>query len=429
MTSMDLVVKNGRLYAGGRFQDQDLWIREGKIIRMGGSFHVEEVIDARGMIVLPGAIDLHVHFRDPGYTRKEDWVTGSTSAVAGGVTTVVDQPNTNPQTLDARSYRLKLDIAERRSVVDFGLNGGPGEIGTLAKLGATAIGEIFSYDHDRAELRRILDAVAKAGLIPTVHAEDRGLIEEYTRHLREERDPEAYSRARPGAAEVVAVKEVLEMTKKVHICHLSTREGLDLIRTAKIEGMKVSCEVAPHHLLFTRRNWRDQGTFLKMNPPLRDPQDKDALWEGLRRGDIDVVASDHAPHLPEEKKDEIWDAPPGVPGVETMLPLMLMAVRSNRITLERMTDALSARPAEIFGMGTKGKIAPGKDADLVLINPRKITKIKADRLHSGAEWTPYEGREAIFPQITVIRGEVVFDEELRVKPGFGRYLPGPMATG
>ncbi len=426
MTRMDRVVKNGRVYFDGRLQNVDLWTRDGKIAGLGGNYQAEETIDARGKIVLPGTIDLHVHFRDPGYTQKEDWETGSTSAVAGGVTTVVDQPNTDPPTWDGRSYRMKLEIAERRSVVDFCLNGGPGQVKKLAELGASAIGEIFTYDHDDEELRRILDETAKARLMPTIHAEDREVIRENTEPLRDMREPELYSLARPNLAESKAIEKVLDMTDRAHICHLSTSEGLDLVRAAKMTGKKVSCEVAPHHLLFTKRDWRRQGTFLKMNPPLRDFRDKDALWDGLRKGDVDVVASDHAPHLPEEKRNEIWDAPPGVPGVETMLPLMLMAVRSNLLSLDRMVDALSRRPAEIFGLASKGRIAVGMDADLAIIDPRAASDIRADRLHSGAEWTPYEGRRALFPEVTMIRGEVIYaDGELFTKPGFGRNLPGP----
>jgi len=426
MTRMDRVVKNGRVYFDGRLQNVDLWMRNGKIAALGGTHQAEETIDARGKIVLPGAIDLHVHFRDPGLTYKEDWETGSTSAVAGGVTTVVDQPNTDPPTVDGRSYRMKLEIAERRSVVDFGLNGGPGEVKRLAALGASAIGEIFTYDHDEDELRRILEETAEAGLLPTIHAEDREVIRENTEPLIDRLDPELYSLARPNRAESKAIEEVLEMADRAHICHLSTSEGLALIKAAKRRGKRVSCEVTPHHLLFSKRDWRRQGTFLKMNPPLRDYRDKDALWEGLREGDVDVVASDHAPHLPEEKRDEIWDAPPGVPGVETMLPLMLVAVRSNLITLDRMVDALSRRPAENFGLASKGAIAVGKDADLAIIDPRAACEIRADRLHSGAEWTPYEGRRALFPAITMIRGEVVYADGERVaKPGFGRNIPGP----
>lgn len=426
MTRMDRVVRNGRVYFDGRLQNVDLWIRDGKVASLGGTHQAEETIDGRGMIVLPGAVDLHVHFRDPGYTHKEDWETGSTSAVAGGVTTVVDQPNTDPPTLDERSYRMKLEIAERRSVVDFCLNGGPGRVKRLAELGAAAIGEIFTYDHGEGDLQRILDETARSGLLPTIHAEDREVIQENTEPLRDMREPELYSLARPNRAEAKAIEMVLRMTERAHICHLSTSEGLELVRAAKRGGKRVSCEVAPHHLLFTKRDWRRQGTFLKMNPPLRDFRDKDALWDGLRRGDIDAVASDHAPHLPEEKRDDIWDAPPGVPGVETMLPLLLIAVRSNLLSLDRMVDALSRRPAEILGLASKGRIGVGMDADLAIIDPRAASEIKVDRLHSGAEWTPYEGRRALFPKITMIRGEVVYsDGELAARPGFGRKLPGP----
>lgn len=426
MTGMDRVVKGGRVYVDGRLQNLDLWIRGGKIAALGGDHQSEETIDGRGMIVLPGAIDIHVHFRDPGYTHKEDWETGSKAAAAGGVTAVVDQPNTSPPTVDGPSYRMKLEIAERRSVVDFCLNGGPGDVKRLAELGASAIGEIFTYEHSGEDLRRILADTAKAGLLPTVHAEDPEVIRESSEPLLDGREPQLYSSARPNLAEAKAVEMVLSIAERVHICHLSTTEGLDLIRTAKGRGKMVTCEVAPHHLLFTKRDWRKQGTFLKMNPPLRDVRDRDALWEGLRKGEIDAIASDHAPHLPEEKRDEIWDAPPGVPGVETMLPLMLMAVRSNLISLDRIVDGLSKRPAEIMGLSSKGEILRGRDADLVIVDPRAATDVRADRLHSGAEWTPYEGRRALFPRMTMIRGEVVFAEgEFVAKPGFGRNLPGP----
>ncbi len=419
--NFDLVVKNGRVCMPRGLKDLDIWITDGRVAALGGPHRADEEIDASGMLVLPGVIDAHVHFRDPGPTYKEDWESGSLSAAAGGVTTVVDQPNTDPRTLDARSFELKLDRAKNHSVVDFCINGGPGKIKELVKLGAAAIGEIFTYEHTDTQLEKLLKEVEEARALPTVHAEDGQIIKEETEKLQAEVDPEVYSTARPKMAEATAVEKVLSLVQRAHICHLSTFQGLDLLKDARKAGKKVSCEVCPHHLLFNRNDYRKQGSFLKMNPPLRDPSDNEALWAGLRDGSIDIIASDHAPHLPEEKKQGIWEAPAGVPGVETMLPLMLMAVRSNLITLDRLVSAMAAKPAEIFGLKYKGQIAPGKDADLVLVDTKAITRINADRLHSRADWTPYEGRRAIFPRATIVRGTVVFDGDLEVRPGYGRY--------
>ena len=395
--------------------------KDGRIAELGGPHRAEEKIDANGMLVLPGAIDAHVHFRDPGPNYKEDWASGSIAAAAGGVTTVIDQPNTNPVTLDARSFELKLDLARHRSVVDFGLNGGAGKIEELANAGALAIGEIFGYEHSDQELQRILAEVKRAGMLATIHAEDGLIIKEKTQPLLSRHEPEVYSQARPIASEVAAIEKVLAWSDRLHICHLSTGLGLKLVRAAKKNGKKVSSEVTPHHLFFNIKDYRHQGSYLKMNPPLRLQADNDALWAGLRDGSIDILASDHAPHLPEEKRDDIWEAPPGVPGVETILPLMLFAVKRNMLKLERLVDALATKPAEIFGLPAKGAIEIGKDADLVIVDPKAVSKINAERLHSRAEWTPFDGFEAIFPKTTLVRGVVVYDGDLEVSPGFGRF--------
>ncbi len=328
--NFDLAVKNGRVFTAKGQVSTDIWIKDGRIEALGGAHRAEERIDARGMLVLPGAIDVHVHFRDPGPNYKEDWASGSASAAAGGVTSVIDQPNTVPRTMDARSFEEKLDIARHRSFVDFGLNGGPGEIEELKKAGAQAIGEIFSYEHSDSDLAAIISRIGEAGMLACLHAEDGAIIKEKAAELSGRHDPEVYSLARPARAEALAIEKACAVSQRLHICHLSSAQGLAAVEESRRAGRDVTAEVAPHHLLLNERDYRrQQGSYLKMNPPLRGQADNDALWQALRSGAIDILASDHAPHLPEEKREDIWEAPPGVPGVETMLPLMLMAVKRN----------------------------------------------------------------------------------------------------
>ncbi|OYV14858.1 MAG: dihydroorotase, partial [Methanosaeta sp. NSM2] len=254
-----------------------------------------------------------------------------------------------------------------------------------------AIGEIFSYEHSDADLAAILSQVGEAGMLASLHAEDGIIIKEKTAELVGRHDPEVYSLARPAKAEASAIEKACAVSKRLHICHLSSAQGLAAVEEARIAGHDITAEVAPHHLLLNDKDYRKQGSYLKMNPPLRGQADNDLLWQALRSGSIDILASDHAPHLPEEKREDIWEAPPGVPGVETMLPLMLYAVKRNLLSLERLVDAISARPAKIFGLAGKGAIERGRDADLVIVDSKAITKINADRLHSRAEWTPYQG--------------------------------------
>ncbi|MDY6931092.1 MAG: dihydroorotase [Halobacteriota archaeon] len=410
---MEYTITNARIFFQGRIQSYDLLIRDGKIVKIGRDLKADSTVDARGLLILPGGIDSHVHFRDMGEAHKENWFTGSSSAAAGGVTTVIEHPNTVPPTTTVPALKKKLMAAEI-SVVDYGINAGVTgdyeDLISLKKEGITAFGEIFMADLEEEKIFEALKIARETGTTACMHAEDRKSVLE---------DPK-----RPEICEINAIESVLKMKKslgvKLHICHLSTKRGLELLK-----GRKITKEVTPHHLLLSKDDFERAGSFAKMNPPLRDESDRASLWQGMREGDIDIMASDHAPHTIEEKSMQVLDAPSGVPGVETMIPLMLPFVKKDIIPLERLVALASHNPARIFGLESKGAIEVGKDADLIFIDMKAEEKIKPDKLHSKCCWTPFEGKNAIFPVKVLIRGEIVFEDgTVKGKAGFGNFLRG-----
>jgi len=405
------------------------------------------IIDAGGALTLPAGIDVHVHFREPGMTSKENWYTGSCAAAAGGVTTVIDQPNTEPPTTNRRAFEQKLRLARGKSIVDFGINGGvTGNIEKLEelwKLGVTAFGEIFMAEStgglniNEETFEEALAEIKRLGALATIHAEDEKMRLEFEKLLKGDTSYEYHSRARPNACEAVAVQQALELVSKLqvraHLCHISTLEATGIIRKEKYLARRenkepfFTCEVAPHHLFLSTRDWERLRSFGKMNPPLRGSHSIKALVNGINDGTIDMVASDHAPHLESEKDVDIRAAPSGVPGVETLMPLMLAAVRKNILPLSRMIMLTSWNPAKAFGLDckSKGRLEVGFDADLIIVNPRELRPIKAEFLHSKAGWTPFEGMDGVFPEYTLSRGEVVWIEEsINAKPGRGNFLKG-----
>ncbi len=432
----DLVIKNARIFIDNAIQPAEIAIDNGKISKIGKLISAEEfdrVIDAKGALVLPGTIDVHVHFRDPGMTKKEDWYTGSCAAAAGGVTAVIDHPNTIPPTTDPESFKKKLKEA-KKSIIDYGINGGvTGNMKNLKDLwefGAAAFGEIFMAEstgslnvNDRT-LKESLEIIENLGAVACIHAEDEETRKKFIRILKGNLEPASYSKSRPALSEKVAVEKAIKLAGnvKLHFCHVSAHESLETIRKAKSGRKNVTCEAAPHHLFLSIKDWKRLGTLGKMNPPLRDIHSQQSLWEGLRDGAIDIVASDHAPHLESEKMTDIWTAPAGVPGVETMMPLMLMAVKRNLLTLKRLIEVTSLNPAGMFGPG-KGVIALGYDADMIIVGD--VKKIRREKMHSKAGWTPYNGMEGIFPKMTISRGDIIFEDgEITGKRGRGRFIPG-----
>lgn len=443
MPDNDLTIKNARILQDDRIVDAEISIHRGKIVQVGKILTTYgSVLDAKGALVLPAGIDSHVHFREPGYKQKEDWHTGSSAAAAGGITTVIEHPNTYPPTVDAGYFKEKLKKAKNKSVIDFALNAGVigdsdyfdnnlKHLSTMWGAGACAFGEIFMATStgnmaiNKDMLHRALGEIKELDAIACIHAED----EVYMKTADEvERYSDGYSRMRPNIAEAFAVGEAIDLAKdnRLHLCHISARESIGMIRQARSLGRdNITCEVAPHHLMLHMGDWERLGPFGKMNPPLRNRGSTKAMWNALNDGTIDILASDHAPHTIDEKTMNVWDAPAGVPGVETMYPLMLAAVKNNLVHLSRVVDAISRRPAEIFSLTGKGHLEAGYDADLIFVNSKDIAPIEAVKLHSKCKWTPYEGMEAIFPYMTFSRGEMVWDgEEIMAKPGSGKFLAG-----
>ena len=381
----------------------------------------ESVIDAGGNLLLPGAIDAHVHFREPGYSHKETWATGTRSAAAGGVTTVIDMPNTSPPTTTGESFDTKAAAAEQ-ACIDYGINGGvtgDWEPDSLFDRPLCALGEVFLADSTGDmgvapdDFADAVDRAVDEGVTVTVHAEDE------TRFDAAARDADAggagraanadlWSAYRTAEAEAAAVEYATDVGQEtgadIHIAHTSTPEGID----AAVDS-GATCEVCPHHLYLSREELDELGTHGRMNPPLRSEDRRQAVFERVADGTVDIVATDHAPHTREEKNAGLWDAPSGVPGVETMLPLLLESARQGELTYERVVDLVAHTPAEIFDLDSKGRIKPGYDADLVLVDPDDAREIRGDDTHSKCGWTPFTGRNGVFPTLTLVRGQIVYE--------------------
>lgn len=408
----------------------------GRISEIENSLHDlpgEQSVNASGLTLLPGAIDVHVHFRQPGHGHKETWATGSRSAAAGGVTTVVDQPNTTPPTIDSEAFDEKAEFATN-AAVNYGINGGVNDDWdpeSLLSQPLFALGEVFLADStgnmgiEEGRFDEALAAAADAGVPVTVHAEDADQFDESARDADAGgtgRDATAslWSKYRTAQAEIDAVETACSAAQNagvdIHVAHTSTPEAVEFAAQA---GM--STEVTPHHLLLSSEDADELGTFGRMNPPLRSEDRRTELYGLVADGTVDMIATDHAPHTAEEKATDLWSAPSGVPGVETMLPLLLQEVRGGGLSLERVRDLVATNPAERFGLDQRGRVTEGTVADLTLVDLDESEPVRAESLHTKCDWTPFEGREAVFPELTVVGGSLVYDGRAgdRVTAGLG----------
>lgn len=432
--TVDLVVKGGSIVTPeGTFKGA-IAIDGGKIISIGTDAsmpNANKVINAEGLYVLPGIIDAHVHFREPGLEYKEDFYTGSLAAIYGGVTSVCDMPNVNPPTQDASSFRLKLQRALEKSLVDFGIFGvvlptnidkiqelkSEGVIGFKIFMGET-VGRLPSPDD--WELILSFKEIAKTGLRVGVHAENRAITTHLVNEFKKQgkNEPILHLESRPSISEAEAIQRAALFARhcgtKLHIFHTSSKEGVEIIRLFKSLGVDITAETCPHYLLLDgAEGLKKLGPLIKMNPPVRTLEHAEALWNGLKDGTIDMITTDHSPHAPEEKfKDDIWEAIAGWPGVETLVPLMLNEVNRGRLTLNEVSLYMSERPAKVWGFyPKKGALKIGSDGDLTIVDMKVEKVIKAEELHSKSKFTPFDGwRVKGWPVYTIIRGRVVLQK-------------------
>jgi dihydroorotase len=446
--AIDLLIRNVTLVSGSGRRVVDISIageRVAGVLAPGSTpfAPAAQTIDASALYALPGLIDGHVHFRQPGLEHEETWMTGTRAAVFGGVTTVLDMPNTLPPTDTVDRARDKLALAGESAYCDFGLFGLVGastnDVGPLAGSGhvvglkvfmGPTTGGLAAPDDDG--LRRPLEIARDAGLRVSFHAEDRALISAAEALLGKagRTDALAHLEARPAEAEVRAIERVGELVAAVnaraHICHVSSAAGLARVAEWRERGVDMTCEVAPHHALLGRDVYERFGGSAKVNPPIRGEPDASALVAALADGRIDCVASDHAPHPSADKqRASIWDVPAGFAGVETLLPLMLTAVNDGRLSLERLVHSTSEAPAKTWGLWPrKGSVTIGADADLTLVDLDRAGTIRAADLHGKNNLSPFEGRATKGAVVaTIVRGRIVVrDSELVGVPGWGQPL-------
>ncbi|MDY3236865.1 MAG: dihydroorotase family protein [Fusobacterium perfoetens] len=395
-----MLIKNGLVVVDGEIKFKDILIENEKIVEISDEIikDGEKILDAKGHYIIPGIIDPHVHMRDPGLTHKEDFETGSKACAKGGVTTFFDMPNTIPNTITEEELLKKKKDAIGRSYVDYGFYFGGSKLDNSTEVEkvkdlvvATKVFMNVSTGNMLVEDEKILENIFKVSKLVGVHAEGE------------------------------MVQKAIELSEKtgtpVYLCHLSTKEEVEMVRNGKKKGLKIYGEVTPHHLFLNEKDVL-KNSLLRMKPELKTKEDNEALWEGIIDGTIDTIGTDHAPHKLEEKLEKLTF---GIPGVEHSLEMMLKGVAGGRITLNDLTKIMSENTAKIFGIKNKGKLEIGYDADLVIINLETTERIKKEEVVSKCGWTPYDGflkgGEVL---TTIVRGNVVYNNKKFINKKIGK---------
>ncbi|ABD89853.1 dihydroorotase [Rhodopseudomonas palustris] len=428
----DTILKSGTIVNQDGEGTGDIGITAGKIAALGdlGQASADELIDCRGLHVLPGVIDTQVHFREPGLTHKEDLESGSLSAVMGGVTAVFEMPNTNPLTVTAEAFADKVKRGEHRMHCDFafyigGTRDNVAELPDLERARGCAGVKVFIGSstgsllvEDDDSIRKILQVIQRRAAF---HAEDEYRLND-RKALRIEGDPRSHPVWRDEIAALTATQRLValarETGKRIHVLHVSTKQEIEFLREHKDVA---SVEVTPHHLTLAAPDCYERlGTLAQMNPPVRDAAHRDGIWHGVAQGIVDVLGSDHAPHTLEEKSKTYPASPSGMTGVQTLVPLMLDHVNAGKLSLARFVDLSSAGPARLFNIACKGRIAAGYDADFTIVDLQRSETISNAWTASRAGWTPYDGVTVKgWPVGTFVRGAKVMWQGELLTPSTG----------
>ena len=441
---IDLILYNGKININGISTTAGIGIDEGKIVKIAKKTNLppaSEKVDVQGEFVLPGLIDVHTHLRGQRQAYEEDFYSGTAAAVAGGITLCLDMPNNEPVTMSQDSLRERMQAAASKILANVGFYSAyprsTNEISQIAKEGAVAF-KLFltkqiggaDIDSDNS-LEEAFRQTRQSNVPVAVHAEDKASIERTEEELKrmKKNNVTAYLEAHSPAVEEKAANRIIQLAERtnvrIHICHVSSKLGLDAVTEGKKRGLPISCEVTPHHLLMSSNDLMHRGTIALCDPPLRSPENVEAMWEALKEGLIDIIASDHAPHLLDEKKAEsVWEVKPGFPGLETVVPLILTQINRGRLSIPDLVRLMAEKPAEIFHLSERGHLETGFNADLIIVDVHREYRIDASKFYSKAKYSPFDGYRAKGkPVKTYVNGKLVMEDgEVVAKPGSGQVI-------
>lgn len=435
-STVDLVLKNAKIFTFRGIFTGGLAVEKGKIAKLCKEPELpraDETVDAKGFLLLPGLIDSHVHLRDMELSYKEDFYTGTCAAAAGGITTVIDMPNTVPRTSSLEALREKKQEARKKIVINLAFYAGfPSKLNEVERISKMGIVGFKVYPHDPLEeidwkneeqAFSCFKAAAENNLLVAIHPDDLETIRSLESDLKKQKlsDIEVFLGAHPATTEKKAIIKFAEIAIKtgchIHICHISSMESLTTIKEERNKGAKITCETTPHHLLLTEEDVKKHNTFAKVLPPLRTQNDNTALWTALLDGMINILASDHAPHSILEKEKPFLEAPSGFPGLETMLPLMLTKVSRGDLKLEKLVELTSSSPSKIFKLENKGMLLEGYDADMILVDLKEKWKIDPEKFYSKSKFTPFKGWKVVGKaKMTFVKGACIMSDEQIIAP-------------